>query len=437
MNIANKTSTKPRIAVIGSGISGLSAAWLLRNHADITLYEAQSRFGGHTHTYVVEEMSGTIPIDTGFMVFNHENYPNLVNLFGHLGVGTYPTDMSFSVSMNDGQLEYAGSTMDSLFGQRSNLFKPGHWRMLGDITRFNRIALNSLTCMDGSITLGEFLDQHRLSQEFRSNYLYPMAAAIWSCPIDWMQDYPAARFLRFFANHGLLRVTNHLQWYTVADGSRSYLDRMLNDIGNRALAGQPVTSVTRSKHGVQVQSRDACVDYDQVILACHSSESLDLLADATADEKFMLHGIPYQPNRVLLHTDDSLMPHRRRVWSSWNLLADSRHAHQGQPVSVTYWMNSLQDLETDRQYFVSLNPMTEPSPEHLIAEFEYEHPVFKHESLASQNQLKVIQGKNNTWFCGAWTGYGFHEDGLKSGMEVARRLGATIPWEASEAVAAA
>ena len=424
-----KTHSKPRIAVIGSGISGLSAAWLLKNHADVTLYEAQSRFGGHTHTYSVKELSNNIAIDTGFMVFNHENYPNLVNLFNHLDVGTYPTDMSFAVSMNGGQLEYAGSTINSLFGQRSNLLRPGHWRMLSDVSRFNRAALGALELSHNVRTLGEFLDEHQLSQEFRSNYLYPMAAAIWSCPIKWMQDYPAERFLRFFANHGLLRVTNHLQWHTVVDGSRAYLNKMLSSLGGQALSNQAVSSITREKNQVRVKSTDTCEIFDQVILACHSNESLKLLADATPEEKSMLQGIPYQPNRVLLHSDTNLMPLRKRVWSSWNLLADTQRTKQEHPVSVTYWMNSLQHLQTDNDYFVSLNPMKEPEPKHKIAEFEYEHPVFRDESLGSQNLLRVIQGRNNTWFCGAWTGYGFHEDGLKSGMEVARGLGATIPWE--------
>lgn len=423
--------TKPRVAVIGSGISGISAAWLLRNDAKVTLYEAQARFGGHTHTYNVEEMSRNIPVDTGFMVFNHENYPNLVQLFKYLGVESYQTDMSFAVSLDHGRLEYAGSNLNSLFGQRRNILRPGYWKMLTDITRFNKVALHNLQRIDEAISLGNFLDQHQLGKEFREHYLYPMAAAIWSCPSSWMKDYPASRFLKFFANHGLLRVNNHLQWYTVRGGSQSYLNKMIEDLGDRVLADQAVTSVTRTNNQIHVQTPQSRLTYDQVIFACHSDEALALITDPTPEEQSALGDIPYQPNRVILHTDEQLMPTRSRIWSSWNFLADQQTANGNQPVSVTYWMNSLQDLPTNTQYFVSLNPLREPDKSKVIQEFEYQHPVFREKSVEAQHLIENIQGHNNTWFCGAWTGYGFHEDGLRSGVSVARKLGADIPWDSS------
>jgi predicted NAD/FAD-binding protein len=421
--------TKPKICVIGSGISGISAAWLLRLQADVTLYEASPRFGGHTHTYAVEEESKTIPIDTGFMVFNRENYPNLVQLFQHLQITSYPTNMSFSVSLDSGNHEYAGSGINGLFGQRSNLLKAGHWRMLRDVLRFNQSAQQALDRLDDDIRLGDFLNNADLGSEFRHLYLYPMAAAIWSCPREWIQEFPASRFMRFFANHGLLSVNNHLQWYTVEGGSSTYLRKMLDDLGPAAVAQCPVVSVKRDTKGVGVCTAAGETRFDQVVFACHSDQTLSLLTDPTPSENRALSAIPYQANRVILHSDERLMPARRRVWSSWNFIADKQTSDSVTPASVSYWMNSLQQLATNKQYFVSLNPTREPAKDLHIAEFEYHHPVFGHDSITGQQLVQEIQGKQHTWYCGAWLGYGFHEDGLKSGIDVAKKLGAKIPWE--------
>lgn len=418
-----------RIAVIGSGISGTSAAWLLREHADVTLLEAGSRFGGHTHTFHVGQEQ-RLAVDTGFMVFNRENYPLLCALFGHLGIRSYPTDMSFSASFDQGRLEYAGTDLNTLFGQRRNLVNARFWRMLFSIMRFNRLAQEALhTPPSPQLAMGDFLDRHGFSEIFRSRYLYPMAAAIWSCPRDQIAGFPAISFLRFFANHGLISLAGRPQWLTVEGGSSTYMDRLIADLGPRARLNATVARVERCDKKVHLVHADGAREaFDEVVFACHSDQALRLLADPTPSERHVLGAIPYQANRVLLHRDRALMPRARRIWSSWNYL--SGLADDGsQSVSVTYWMNSLQRLESPDDYFVSLNPLKEPREEAITAEFDYEHPVFTTAALDAQKQLHRIQGRDRTWFAGAWTGYGFHEDGMRSGVEVAQALGASLPWD--------
>ena len=421
-----------RIAVIGSGISGASAAWLLRDHADVTLFERGPRFGGHTHTFRVKE-DRPVVVDTGFMVFNRENYPLLCALFDHLDIASYPTDMSFSASFDQGRMEYAGTDLNTLFGQRKNLVNRRFWGMLLSTVRFNRLAQQALSePLPPQLSMGEFLDRHGFSETFRSHYLYPMAAAIWSCPRDQIARFPAVSFLRFFANHGLIRLADRPQWLTVEGGSSTYMDRLVDDLGRNARLNAPVVSVERKARGVDLLDADgARQSFDEVVLACHSDQALDLLADPSPSERRLLGAIPYQSNRVLLHRDPSLMPRERRVWSSWNYLSRSAE-DEAQAVSVTYWMNSLQRLATSTDYFVSLNPLDEPREEIIAAEFEYEHPVFTTAALEAQKQLHRIQGRSHTWFAGAWTGYGFHEDGMRSGVEVAQALGATLPWDAEQ-----
>jgi len=421
-----------RIAVIGSGISGASAAWLLRDHADVTLFERGPRFGGHTHTFNTSDEQ-TVAVDTGFMVFNRENYPLLCALFDHLGIGSYPTEMSFSASFERGRLEYAGTDLNTLFAQRKNLVSTRFWGMLLSIMRFNRLAQQALSAsLPAHMGMGEFLDRHGFSTRFRTRYLYPMAAAIWSCPRDQIARFPAVSFLRFFANHGLVRLADRPQWLTVEGGSSTYMDRLIADLGHRARRNAPVVRVQRNARGVDLIDTDgARQSFDEVVFACHSDQALALLADPSPSERRLLGAIPYQSNRVLLHRDPALMPHKRRVWSSWNYL--SRSAEDGaQAVSVTYWMNSLQRLATADDYFVSLNPLDEPREESIAAEFEYEHPVFTTAALEAQKQLHRIQGRSHTWYAGAWTGYGFHEDGMRSGVEVAQALGATLPWDVGQ-----
>jgi predicted NAD/FAD-binding protein len=420
-----------RIAVIGSGISGAISAWLLRDHAEVTLFEAEQRFGGHTHTYETESQQDPVAVDTGFMVFNHQNYPLLSALFDHLDIASYPTGMSFSASFDDGLLEYAGTDFNTLFGQRRNLVKASFWRVLWDILRFNRAARRALAeALPAGLTVGEFLDRGGFDDEFRTRYLYPMAAAIWSCPHGRVARFPAVSFLRFFANHGLVEIADRPQWRTVEGGASTYMRRLIADLGDRAVAGARVAGVQRSIERVDLQFDDgARASFDEVILACHSDQTLRLLADPSPTERMLLGAIPYQANRVLLHKDPRLMPHTRRVWSSWNCLSDSQ-SDPSQAVSVTYWMNALQRLPTRDDYFVSLNPLREPRDELVVSEFEYQHPVFDADALEAQRSLHVIQGRARTWFAGAWTGYGFHEDGMRSGVEVAMALGARVPWGA-------
>jgi len=419
-----------RVAVIGSGVSGAVAAWLMRDVADVQLFEASPRFGGHTHTACIEDEWGRVAVDTGFMVFNRPNYPLLSSMFEHLGVATYPTSMSFSASFGEGRFEYAGSDLNGLFGQRRNLLSPTFWGLLRNILKFNAIAQKTrLDDLSTSFPLDAFLDEAGLSRAFREHYLYPMAAAIWSCPWGEIGRFPAVTFLRFFRNHGLIQLNDRPQWHTVEGGASTYMQRLIDDLGERAHSGVAVRAVTRSASGIDVILADGRVaQFDEVVLACHSDQALRLLDDSTPLQRSVLGAIPYQENRVLLHRDAAMMPRRRRVWASWNYLAEPID-DPARAVSVTYWMNSLQRLATRNNYFVSLNPWREPASDTVVAEYVYEHPVFSLGALSAQRQLHRIQGTDGLWFAGAWTGYGFHEDGMRSGVEVARALGAEIPWE--------
>ena len=418
-----------RVAVIGSGVSGAITAWLLRDHADVTLFEADHRCGGHTNTALVEDEWGPLRIDTGFMVFNRPNYPLLTSLFAHIGIEAYPTDMSFSASFDGGRLEYAGSDLNGLFGQRRNLFRADFWGVLLSILRFNRLAQKASQNPPATgLSLDEFLDRAGLDKAFRETYLYPMAAAIWSCPSGEIGRFPAISFLRFFANHGLIQLRDRPQWMTVDGGAGRYMKRLIDDLGHRVRTGTAVTALRRRDERVDLMLADgARLEFDTVVLACHSDQALNILTDPSPSERALLGAIPYQANRVLLHRDPALMPREKRVWSSWNYLSEP-HVGSSSAVSVTYWMNSLQRLATQNNYFVSLNPLREPAADSVIAEYEYHHPVFSLDALMAQKQLHCIQGRRRIWFAGAWTGYGFHEDGMRSGVEVAQALGAPVPW---------
>ncbi|HEV7165888.1 MAG TPA: FAD-dependent oxidoreductase [Gammaproteobacteria bacterium] len=415
-----------KIAVIGSGISGLAAAWLLRKHADVRVYEKNAYAGGHTNTI---QVPGGPAVDTGFIVFNECNYPEFAAMLGHLKVASQASDMSFAASIGGGRLEYAGDNLNTLFAQRWNLFDRSHWRMLLDITRFNRDAKRALgSGLGADLTLGEFILQGRYGDGLSRRYLLPMAAAIWSCPVGAMLQFPAASFLKFFENHGLLGLMDRPRWRTVSGGSREYVKQLLEGLGDRVQLNTAVTQVRRTPEGVRV--RDASGNealYDRVVMAAHGDESLAMLADVTAEERTLLGAFRYQENRALLHTDAALMPKRRSVWASWNYLA----AETGEEtkVSVTYWMNRLQGLPGDRDYFVTLNPLAEPAPESVIYDTLYMHPVFTREAMRAQEELPAIQGRSGIWFCGAWSGYGFHEDGLRSATRAVRTMGYPIPWE--------
>lgn len=418
------------IGVIGGGIGGLGAAWLLDRQYALTLLERNEYVGGHTHTVDVGDARAPAPVDTGFMVFNRRNYPLLCGLFAHLGVATYPTDMSFAASLDGGRIEYAGSNLNTLFGQRRNLLNLGFLRMLTEIPRFNAAAKAFIDASPGAtLTLGEFLARGGYSERFANHYLLPMAAAIWSCPTQDMRAFPFLSFARFFANHGLLDLANRPEWETVSGGSRTYVDRILAQFKGQCRTNAEVRRVRRLDRGVEVETvAGERLTFDAVVLGCHADEALALIESPTALERELLGCFAYRSNKVYLHTDTKLMPTCRRVWSSWNYLQQPGE-DPTRPVTVTYWMNSLQKLPAGRDIFVSLNPLETPSAERVISEFDYDHPMFDPSALAAQRRMAEIQGRDRLWFSGAWMGYGFHEDGLRAAVEVAAGLGVQPPWE--------
>lgn len=430
-----------KVAVIGAGISGLSCAYrLVQGGAEVSLYEAGAYFGGHSNTVDVTLDGATFGVDTGFLVFNDRTYPNLIALFAELGVDTAASDMSFSVKLPLGEqtgarmLEWAGSNLDTVFAQRANLLRPRFLRMLRDILRFNRQATElALAGPMPALTLGQFLDDHGYSAQFRAWYLLPMAACIWSCPSNQMLAFPVATFIRFCHNHGLLQVSGRPQWRTVRGGSRNYVNKLLDAIPGKRLA-TPVTSVSRAEGGgalsIRLATADGAAYYDQVVLACHSDQSLALLADASAQERSVLAAVRYQPNRAVLHTDARCLPSNRKAWSAWNYQSSAAATPD---VCVHYLLNQLQPLPCTTSVIVSLNPIDEPDPARVLASFDYAHPVFDEGAVAAQERLRAFQGSRNTWFAGAWTGYGFHEDGLKSGLEAARALTALMQAKADAA----
>lgn len=417
-----------KIAVVGAGISGLACAYrLVQGGADVTLYEAGAYFGGHSNTVDISLDGKHFGVDTGFLVFNERTYPNLIALFAELEVDTAVSDMSFSVKLplaNGRSLEWSGSNLGTVFAQRGNLLRPAFWAMLRDIVRFNgqatALAHRGEDGLSGQ-SLGSFLDQHGYSAQFRSWYLLPMAACIWSCPAEQMLAFPVASFIRFCHNHGLLQITNRPQWRTVRGGSRRYVDKLLAAIPSRRLA-QPVTMIERGVGGtrpVRVHTASGSERYDQVVLACHSDQALALLTDADSTEQAVLGAVRYQPNRAVLHTDASCLPAERKAWSAWNYQSTASTTPE---VCVHYLLNMLQPLPCSTPVIVSLNPIDEPAADKVLASFDYAHPVFDAGAVAAQARLPQLQGQRNTWFAGAWTGYGFHEDGLKSGLAVAASL---------------
>ncbi len=415
-----------RIAVVGSGISGLSAAWLLSRQHQVTLFEAENRLGGHTHTVDVTLDVQTFPVDTGFLVFNHRTYPELTRLFDTLGVETVASEMSFSVRLDQPDLEWAGISLDTVFGQRANLARPAFWRMLRDILRFNREAVRE-PAPAGSMALGDYLKARGYSKPFIEWYLLPMAAAIWSCPAAQMLEFPLSSFITFCHNHGLLQVTNRPQWRTVKGGGREYVNKLAAGIGEIHLA-QPVESLHPRGDQIELASGSVSGLYDQVVLACHSDQSSAILAGHYPTQSRLLRHIPYQPNRAVLHSDTSMLPRRQSLWAAWNY--QSGHSKLSErPVAVHYLINRLQPLPTEMPVIVSLNPLQEPDPAMVHGEFHYSHPVFSRQAVGIQRQIAAANGRDGIWLAGAWLGYGFHEDGLASALRVARQLDAAVPWQ--------
>ncbi|CAN5861667.1 NAD/FAD-binding protein [soil metagenome] len=414
-----------KVAVVGAGVAGLGAAWLLSKQHDVVVYEREDRFGGHSCTVDAPARSGHQPVDVGFIVFNERNYPNLVALLDHLGVATENSDMSFAVSLDRGRFEY-GSSFASYFAQRRNVVRPSFLRMTHDILRFNRLAPQLLErSEDLDFTIGDFVDEAGFGAAFRDRYLVPMAACIWSTPIGRMLDYPAQTFVRFFNNHGLLTVGSQLSWRTVSGGSRSYVDRIVTPLRQRARLGTPASAVRRDVDGAHVRDAAGHWDrFDKVILACHADQALALLSDADAPERDLLGRFAYSSNEVWLHADATLMPRRRSAWSSWNYVADGEDRDSA--VSVTYWMNRLQSLADDAPLFVSVNPAR--TPQSALQRFTFEHPMYDAGAIRAQRGLHALQGVRDTYFCGSYCGYGFHEDALSAGLDVAEQLGVRRPW---------
>ncbi len=413
------------IAVVGSGISGLSAAWLLSKRHRVVLYEADDRLGGHSHTVDVAGLA----VDTGFIVFNESTYPNLTALFDHIGVATKRSDMSFAVSLDEGRLEYSGTGLLGLFAQRRNAISPRFWMMLRDLVRFYREAPRNVAAL-GMITLDEYLDAAGYGDGFRNDHLYPMAAAIWSTPAAKIGAYPAASFIRFCQTHGLLKLVGRPIWRTVAGGSRSYV-RVLSAAIPEVVSNYPIKSVCRIENGAEIVGRDGQRRrFDHVVIASHADQALDMLADPSSEERRLLGAFDYIDNDTVLHSDTRLMPKRRRVWSSWNYM--TREDPEGRRLAVTYWMNRLQGFESDRPLFVTLNPHKEIEPGEILKRMRYTHPRFDAVTMNAQKELWSLQGVRNTWFCGAYFGAGFHEDGLQAGLAVAEALGGVRrPWTVS------
>lgn len=417
-----------KIAIVGAGIAGLSAAWLLNDRYRVTLFEAGNYFGGHSNTVDVNLQGLTAPVDTGFLVHNDLTYPNLVALFKQLNVAVHESDMSFGVSIQSPDIEWAGTNLSSVFAQPSNLLKPRFLGMLRDILRFNANAENYLVRAQASpLTLGELLTQENFGQAMSDWYLLPMAAAIWSASVKNIKLFPAASFLAFCLNHRLLQVNNRPPWKTVLGGSRQYVQALLFTIEDKRLA-TPVHQVTRTTQGVELRSARGLERFDAVIFACHAPDALALL-DANETERQVLGGFRYQTNEAILHTDPSLLPRRKKVWSAWNYLASEGQGGD-RPVAVSYLINKLQPLPFSEPVVVTLNPLHEPSEAKLIRRFHYEHPVLDAEAVQSQKLLPSIQGLDRAWFCGAWAGFGFHEDGLKSALRVVRDFGVQPAWNA-------
>ena len=421
-----------KIAIVGSGISGLSVAHTLQGLADITLYEAGDYFGGHTHTVDVTLPTPQGPVthgvDTGFLVFNERTYPNLINLFAQLGVQTVASDMSFSVkvpgALNGRALEWSGSNLDTVFAQRSNLVRPRFLKMLADVLRFNALCNRMVSAnLDAELhqPLSDFLLKNRFSNEFRDWYFLPMLGCIWSCPTDQMLRFPVATMIRFCHNHGLIQVTNRPRWFTVQGGARHYVDKIVAKLADKRL-NTPVRLIERDAEGVRIVTDGQVERFDEVVICSHSDQALAMLRDASVDEREVLSAIRYQANVAVLHTDARVLPERPKAWAAWNYERAASDAQETTRVCLHYLLNRLQPLPFEQPVVVSLNPVSPIAPERILGQYDYAHPVFDLAAIEAQKRMPQLQGQQHTWFAGAWMGYGFHEDGLKAGLSVARAL---------------
>ena len=424
--------TYKKIAIVGSGISGLAVAHSLKGQADITLFEAGAYFGGHSNTVDITLPTAqgmvTHGVDTGFLVFNERTYPNLIGLFAELGVETALSDMSFSVQApkvwGDEALEWSGSNLDTVFAQRGNLLRPKFLKMLADVLRFNKTCTRiaeQQTESEMRQPLSEFLKQHNFSEAFKNWYFLPMMGCIWSCPTDQMLQFPVATMIRFCHNHGLIQVSNRPRWFTVKGGSKNYVQKIVADLRDKRL-NTPVSLIERDESGVRIVTQNHAERFDEVVICTHSDQALRMLRVPTPAEQKYLSAIPYQDNVAVLHTDESVLPSRRKAWAAWNYERAAEEGQESARVCLHYLLNKLQPLPYEQAVVVSLNPTKPIDPTKIIASIDYAHPVFDLAAIDAQQHLHEIQGQQHTWFAGAWMGYGFHEDGLKAGLGVARQL---------------
>ena len=405
-----------KIAVVGSGISGLSAAYYLSKRHKVDLYEQNNHFGGHSYTYDIKEENKIVPVDLGFIVFNELTYPNLINFFNELNVPFEKSNMSFSVSVKKTNIEYGGGGLNAIFANKLNLFNFNFLKMIREIINFYNYAPSLLNRVKEEETLGDYLEKSRLSEYFIEYHIIPMVAAIWSMPFSKAKEMPLKLFLNFFINHGLFRLKNRPQWYTVTNRSRTYVKKILKKISGEIFKNYKINNISRNDDNVRVSIGNEYLDYDQVVLACHADQSLNILNDPTEKENDILNKFTYVRNMAFLHTDTNLMPLRKKAWSSWNSISKDNKT------CVTYWLNKLQNLKTDKNYFLTLNPVEKIDENKVIKQEQFTHPYFNNENVSLQKDLHLLQGRKRTWFCGSYFGYGFHEDGLKSSIDLVNKF---------------
>ena len=419
-----------KIGVIGSGVSGLVSALTLQEKFEVSLFEKNSKLGGHSNTVTIEQENNKYSVETGFIVLNDKNYPIFTSLLKHLNIGVNNSSMSFSVSVDKGQFEYSSSYI-GLLGQTKNIIDPKYWGMLRDINYFYNNALRDVKDCPDNETLGQFLKRFNYSNKFIDYHLVPMTASIWSCPTKSILNFPIKSLLVFFENHKLLNIYNRPKWSTVNKGSREYVKKIQSLLKGKIYTNAKVNKISKSKEGIRVHYQDGIKTFDKVILACHADQSSEILIENFSEEANLLKDFKYQKNTSILHSDINFMPKRKSVWSSWNYITETGNSGN---LSITYWMNELQGINSPKPILLSLNPKILPNPDLIYGQYSYSHPILDNNAINIQKKLSSIQGKNNLWFCGAWTGFGFHEDGVKSAVEIANSHNIDLPWFQSKEV---
>ena len=419
-----------KIGVIGSGVAGLVSALTLQEKFEVSLFEKNSKLGGHSNTVTIEQENNKYSVETGFIVLNDKNYPIFTSLLKHLNIGVNNSSMSFSVSVDKGQFEYSSSYI-GLLGQTKNIIDPKYWGMLRDINYFYTNALRDVKDCPDNETLGQFLKRFNYSNKFIDYHLVPMTASIWSCPTKSILNFPIKSLLVFFENHKLLNIYNRPKWSTVNKGSREYVKKIQSLLKGKIYTNAKVNKISKSKEGIRVHYQDGIKTFDKVILACHADQSSEILIENFSEEANLLKDFKYQKNTSILHSDINFMPKRKSVWSSWNYITETGNSGN---LSITYWMNELQGINSPKPILLSLNPKILPNPDLIYGQYSYSHPILDNNAINIQKKLSSVQGKNNLWFCGAWTGFGFHEDGVKSAVEIANSHNIDLPWFQSKEV---